>query len=403
VNALIPVTIVTGFLGSGKTTLLSSLIKHRQTRRLALLINEFGEVSIDGALIRDTAGEDQHVRIHDFAYGLIAYGDDTRFIPTMKALAARRAGIDHVLIETSGLALPTAVMELLQSPELAEDFILDATLAVVDTPLLLADQFERTGGVPDGDSDRDSTAGDRTAEDHATGSHAAQDCATEGRVADSVATMFERQLEHADVVVLNKIDALDEAALLEAETRVRRRAPKVRFLELAWRAELDIRLALGLRLHQPTQTAHEHRYTPVAAMPGADARVLTDQQRLNGHAHSGLGRHSHGLATHKHFHEQDPGWMSFVLRSAAPQPAQILQTALAEIARREPVLRAKGYIRAADTPHAVLVQGVRTRVSLDHDVQKPAAAKSELVFIGYHLSRSVVAALLSELTASTWK
>ena len=402
-NALIPVTIVTGFLGSGKTTLLSSLIKHRQTRRLALLINEFGEVSIDGALIRDTAGEDQHVRIHDFAYGLIAYGDDTRFIPTMKALAARRAGIDHVLIETSGLALPTAVMELLQSPELAEDFILDATLAVVDTPLLLADQFERTGGVPDGDSDRDSTAGDRTAEDHATGSHAAQDCATEGRVADSVATMFERQLEHADVVVLNKIDALDEAALLEAETRVRRRAPKVRFLELAWRAELDIRLALGLRLHQPTQTAHEHRYTPVAAMPGADARVLTDQQRLNGHAHSGLGRHSHGLATHKHFHEQDPGWMSFVLRSAAPQPAQILQTALAEIARREPVLRAKGYIRAADTPHAVLVQGVRTRVSLDHDVQKPAAAKSELVFIGYHLSRSVVAALLSELTASTWK
>jgi cobalamin biosynthesis protein CobW len=393
-NALIPVTIVTGFLGSGKTTLLSSLIKHRQTRRLALLINEFGEVSIDGALIRDTAGEDQHVRIHDFPYGLIAYGDDTRFIPTMKALAARRAGIDHVLIETSGLALPTAVMELLQSPELAEDFILDATLAVVDTPLLLADQFERTGGAPNAD---------HAARNHATADDAAQDRATEARVADSVATMFEQQLEHADVVVLNKIDELDEAALLAAETRVRRCAPQVRFLELAWRAELDIRLALGLRLHQPTQTTHEHRYTPVAAMPGADARVLSDQQRLNGHAHSGLGRHSHGLATHKHFHEQDPGWMSFVLRSAAPQPTQILQTALAEIARREPVLRAKGYIHAADTPHAVLVQAVRTRVSLDHDDQKPAATKSELVFIGYHLSRGVVAALLSELTASTWK
>ncbi|WP_158907128.1 GTP-binding protein [Burkholderia sp. L27(2015)] len=398
-NALIPVTIVTGFLGSGKTTLLSSLIKHRQTRRLALLINEFGEVSIDGALIRDTAGEDQHVRIHDFPYGLIAYGDDTRFIPTMKALAARRAGIDHVLIETSGLALPTAVMELLQSPGLAEDFILDATLAVVDTPLLLANQFERTGGMPNGDH----AAGNRATADDAAQDHATEDRVTEAVVADSVATMFEQQLEHADVVVLNKIDGLDEAALLEAETRVRRCAPKVRFLELAWRAELDIRLALGLRLHQPTQTTHEHRYTPVAAMPGADARVLTDQQRLNGHAHSGLGRHSHGLATHKHFHEQDPGWMSFVLRSAAPQPAQILQTALAEIARREPVLRAKGYIRAADTPHAVLVQGVRTRVSLEQDVEKPAATKSELVFIGYHLSRSVVAALLSELTASTWK
>ena len=144
---LIPVTIVTGFLGSGKTTLLSSLIKNRQTRRLALLINEFGEVSIDGALIRDSASGDAtaqtQIQIEDFPHGLIAYGDDENFVPALQAIAARRAQVDHVLIETSGLALPTAVMEMLQSPALAEDFILDATLAVVDTPLLLSDQFER--------------------------------------------------------------------------------------------------------------------------------------------------------------------------------------------------------------------------------------------------------------------
>src|SRR6202043_646270 len=92
-NSLIPVTIVTGFLGSGKTTLLSSLIKHRQSRRLAVLINEFGEVAIDGALIRETAGANPHIRIHDFPYGLIAYGDDALFVPTMKALAQRRASV----------------------------------------------------------------------------------------------------------------------------------------------------------------------------------------------------------------------------------------------------------------------------------------------------------------------
>lgn len=370
---LIPVTIVTGFLGSGKTTLLSSLIKNRQTRRLALLINEFGEISIDGALINDRIVDNEHVRIHDFPYGLIAYGDDERFIPTLQTIAERRANVDHVLIETSGLALPTAVMELLQSPELASHFILDATLAVVDTPLLLSDQFDR-------DSNIDSP-------------HAA--------VADSVATLFEQQLEYADVVVLNKIDELDEDALLLAEQRVRDRAPNVRFLELAYNAQLDTRLALGLRLHQPTFSAHNHRFTPLAA-PGSDTPTLGNHARLNGHAHSGLAGHSHGLATHKHFHEQDPGWLSFVLRSPEPQQADTLKHALIEVAKAEPLLRSKGFIKTGPEL-SVLVQAVRTRVTISADTPKQSSKESELVFIGYHLNRNTVATLLSKLTGNVWK
>ena len=97
-----------------------------------------------------------------------------------------------------GIGLPSAIMELLQTPKLAENFILDATLAVVDTPLLLADEFE------------------------------GNQMQTSPQAA--VANLFEQQLEYADVVVLNKIDALDENALLRAETRIRERAPNVRFL-----------------------------------------------------------------------------------------------------------------------------------------------------------------------------
>ncbi len=369
---MIPVTIVTGFLGSGKTTLLSSLIKSRQTRRLALLINEFGEVSIDGALITDSVDGDEHVRIHDFPYGLIAYGDDKHFIPTMQAIAGRRANVDHVLIETSGLALPTAVMELLQTPELAGDFVLDATLAVVDTPLLLSDQFDR-------DLRPDSL-------------HAA--------VQDSVAALFEQQLEYADVVVLNKIDTLDEDALLQAEQRVRDRAPNVRFLELAYNAQLDIRLALGLRLHQPTFTERSHRFTPLTA-PDSDTPTLASHVRMDGHAHSGLAGHSHGLTTHKHFHEQDPGWLSFVLRSHELQQPETIKQALIDAAKREPLLRCKGFIRTAD--QSILVQGVRTRVAISADATKPSAKESELVFIGYHLNRNTVATLLSQLTGTVWK
>lgn len=371
---MIPVTIVTGFLGSGKTTLLSSLIKTRQNRRLALLINEFGEVSIDGALINDSVGCDQHVRIHDFPYGLIAYGDDEHFIPTMQAIAKRRASIDHVLIETSGLALPTAVMELLQSSALAEDFILDATLAVVDTPLLLSDQFDR--------------------ESNQNSLHAA--------VADSVASLFEQQLEYADVVVLNKIDTLDEYALLQAEQRVRDRAPNVRFLELAYNARLDIRLALGLRLHQPTFTAHNHRFTPLT-IPSSDTPTLSSHTRLNGHAHSGLAGHNHGLATHKHFHEQDPGWLSFVLRSPEPQQSESLKQALIELAKAEPLLRCKGFILLNTPNQSALLQGVRARVAITADTGNLAAKESELVFIGYHLNRNTVATLLSKLTGTSWK
>ena len=186
--------------------------------------------------------------------------------------------------------------------------------------------------------------------------------------------------------------------MLLAEQRVRDRAPNVRFLELAYNARLDIRLALGLRLHQPTFTAHNHRFTPI---PGSDTPTLASHVRLNGHTHSGLAGHSHGLATHKHFHEQDPGWLSFVLRSPEPQQLETLKQALTEIAKAEPLLRCKGFLSTPD--QSVLVQAVRTRVAISADTAKQSANDSELVFIGYHLNRSTVAAQLSQLTGTVWK
>ncbi|MDO9268672.1 MAG: GTP-binding protein, partial [Methylobacter sp.] len=222
-------------------------------------------------------------------------------------------------------------------------------------------------------------------------------------VADSVATLFERQLEYADVVVLNKIDTLDEDALLLAEHRVRDRAPNVRFLELAYNAQLDIRLALGLRLHQPTFTSHNHRLVPLRGAPGSVTPTLGSHASLNGHAHSGLAGHCHGLTTHKHFHEQDPGWLSFVLRSQEPQQPEALKTALSETAKAEPILRVKGFILADNPKDTMLVQGVRTRMIISNYAAKKSSPASEIVFIGYHLNRNKVAALLSRLTATQWQ
>ena len=378
----IPVTIVSGFLGSGKTTLLCDLLRHRQERRLALLINELGEVSIDGALTRASTHGTRDVEIVDFPSGLIAYAEDEQFVPTLQAIAGRSRQVDHVLIETSGVALPTAAMARLQAPELAQHFVLDATLVVVDTPRLLAGEFagaiDRREGI---------------------GSEARRWI----EVAAPVRDLFDQQLGAADVVVLNKVDELDGDALLSAEEQVRKRAPKVRFLELAHDARLDVRVALGLRLHQvPAKDRLRHFRGPFTAMPGADSRTLADHGRVDGHSHSGLAAHLHGLATHSHFHEQDPGWLSFTLRSGEQQSVSALRTALEQVAEAEPLPRCKGFALRSDGRAPMLLQGVRTRVVATEATPQSQGKGSELVFIGYHLSRSRVASMLSRLTGTAW-
>src|SRR5215210_6696323 len=145
----IPVTIVTGFLGSGKTTLITNLLRHTPDQRLAVLVNEFGEVSIDGALLR-SAGESAGcgVEIHDLPNGCICCTVQDDFLPMMKRLQTRKHEIDHVLIETSGLALPTPVMRALSWPEIRNDFQLDAVLTVVDTPELLGGRLDPGQPIP---------------------------------------------------------------------------------------------------------------------------------------------------------------------------------------------------------------------------------------------------------------
>lgn len=383
----IPVTIFTGFLGSGKTTLLASLIEEECEQRFAVVVNEFGEVSVDDILLQQAAG-DTFARVFKLTRGLIAYaGDD--FLETMLAIYAEARLFDHVLIETSGLAIPTAVLEALQAPVLRERFIHDATLAIVDTPLLLTGAYE-AGGKP-----ADSTA---------------QLAATD---------VFQNQLMCADVVVLNKIDQVEEHELLRAEAAIRQRAPDVRFVELAWQARLDARLVLGLHLNE--FRAHVH----VTGMPATG----DGQLHVNGHEHSGLGSHEHGMMTHEHLHVEDPGWLSFVLRSDDHQNPGALRQALDQIAEQEPVLRVKGFAHVEGAAGHLLVQGVRTRVSYTMDQEAtphqhgPALvlapqrahghvhehghdhaphARAELVFIGYHLDRTRIVAKLRQHTGTAW-
>ena len=368
----LPVTIFTGFLGSGKTTLLASLLAAERDSRFAIVVNEFGEVSVDDVLLQQAHGA-HGASVYKLTRGLIAYaGDD--FVATMLAISDDARLFDHVLVETSGLAVPTAVLAALHSPALQERFIHDATLTIVDTPLLLAGVYDAGGS---------------------------QHNASAGAAASEV---FQQQLICADVVVLNKIDQHTEDELLRAEAAIRTRASDVRFVELAWQARLDARLVLGLHLNE---------FRAQAPSPGMPA-TIAGHAHGDGHVHSGLGVHEHGLLTHEHVHAEDPGWLSFVLRSQTSQTPDTLHKALDLIAAQEPVLRIKGFAHVRDAAGHLLVQGVRTRIACTLETADPSqhdgqhrhlhtpAPMAELVFIGYHLNRDLVVAKLSEHTGTAW-
>jgi cobalamin biosynthesis protein CobW len=380
----IPVTIVTGFLGSGKTTLICGLLKKNPDRRLAVLVNEFGEVSVDGALLR-TAGKTCGAEIHDLPNGCICCTIKDDFLPVMKQLQVRKHEIDHVLIETSGLALPTPVMRALAGPEIRNDVQLDAVLTVVDTPQLLVGNLEKGKPIPGG-------AGPEIPEH-----------------VNSVDLILNQQLENADVVVLNKIDNLPEDDLLKAEGLVREKAVRVRFLELAYHAELDTRLCMGLNMHEQTdmfpprhEHDHDHHHGPVQSAPLDVDCPLEDQHQFDGHAHTGLAPHEHGEFTHMHFHEHDTGWQSFVLHTADPQDAEKLKAAVKAVSTEQPILRAKGFASIGGKHHRLVVQAVRNRVQTYFEDALSHDQESKLVFIGYHCRRDRTAELMRKLTSTEW-
>ena len=142
----IPATIVTGFLGSGKTTLLRHLLTHAQGKRIAVIVNEFGELGIDGEVLRgcgigcDENGEETG-QLYELANGCLCCTVQEEFAPVMELLAARREQIDHLIIETSGLALPKPLVQAFQWPALRNTFTVDAVITVVDAPAVAAGRF----------------------------------------------------------------------------------------------------------------------------------------------------------------------------------------------------------------------------------------------------------------------
>ncbi len=217
----IPVTILTGFLGAGKTTLLRHLLARAQGRRLALIINEFGEQGVDRELLLgcgdETCAPDDIVEL---ANGCLCCKVADDFLPTIEALLALPNRPDHIVVETSGLALPKPLVKALAWPEVRARLTVDGVIAVIDGPAVAAGRF---------------------ADDEAQGMSPAPDHD------NPLAEVFEDQLACADLVILNKRDALADGdttgvmRILAAHMRAGVRVVEARF------GAVDPRIALGLQ------------------------------------------------------------------------------------------------------------------------------------------------------------
>src|ERR1700730_9678502 len=220
----VPCTIVTGFLGAGKTTLIRHVLANAQGRRLAVIVNEFGDVGIDGEILKgcgDAACPEDN--IVELANGCLCCTVADEFVPALDALLAK-GGIEHIVIETSGLALPKPLVQAFHWPAIKSRVTVDGVVVVVDGAAL---------------------ADGRVAHDlNALAQQRIADTALEHD--DPIEEVFEDQIACADLVVLNKRDLLDAAAAEKAFATIAGALPRAVKIVAVADGKVDPAALLGL-------------------------------------------------------------------------------------------------------------------------------------------------------------
>src|SRR5438093_8659705 len=188
--ARVPCTIVTGFLGAGKTTLIRHVFAHANGRRLAVIVNEFGDVGIDGEILKGCGNAAcPEENIVELANGCLCCTVADEFVPALDLILAREPQVEHIVIETSGLALPKPLVQAFHWPSIKSRVTVDGVVAVVDGAAVAAGRVA---------SDLAALARQRAADPSLEHDNPVEE-------------VFEDQIACADLVVLNKRDLIDAA------------------------------------------------------------------------------------------------------------------------------------------------------------------------------------------------
>ncbi len=324
----IPVTVITGFLGSGKTTLIRHLMVNNQGKRLAVLVNEFGTVGVDGDVLKSCADDNCPAEnIVELANGCICCTVADDFIPTIEALMALPEAPEHILIETSGLALPKPLLKAFDWPAIRSRITVDGVIALADAEAVAAGRF-----APDVDAVEAQRLADESL-DHET----------------PLSEVFEDQIACADIVLMSKADLVDDMTLGTAKLAIEAEVPRPLPIIPMEEGRIDPRVILGLE---------------AAAEDDLDARP------------------SHHDGHHDHEHDD---FDSVVIDLPEIDDPEALQARIVDMARDQNILRVKGYIAVSGKPMRMLIQAVGERLRAQYD--RPWGAeprRSALVVIAEH-------------------
>lgn len=324
----LPVTVITGFLGAGKTTLIKHLIQNPQGKRLAVVVNEFGDVGVDGDILKSCAIPDCPAEnIMELSNGCICCTVADDFIPTIEALMALEPRPDHILIETSGLALPKPLLKAFDWPDIRSKITVDGVIALADAEAVADGRFAPDVKAVDAQREADDSL------DHET----------------PLSEVFEDQISCADIILLTKTDLAGADGIAKARTVIDAEAPRPLPIVEISEGIVDPRVILGLE---------------AAAEDDMDARP----SHHDGH----------------HDHEHDDFESIVVDIPEVSDPAELVNR-IEAMAKDQNILRVKGYAAVTGKPMRLLVQAVGARVRQQYDQPWGASERrGRLVVIAEH-------------------
>jgi cobalamin biosynthesis protein CobW len=337
----IPATVVTGFLGAGKTTLIRHMLQNAGGKRIALMINEFGDLGVDGDILKgcvdETCSEDD---IMELSNGCICCTVADDFIPTMQKLLERDRKPDHIVIETSGLALPQPLVRAFNWPEISTRVTVDSVVTVVDGKAVTEGRFAHSIEAVDAQRKLDDNL------DHET----------------PLSELFEDQIACADMIVVNKVDLMTEAnvaglvARLKDDSRAGVQVVKSSMGVLP----VDVLLGQGI---------------------GAEADVEARHEVHHHHHHD--DEHNDEEDDHHHEHGHDE-FQSFVVSLGEIADPASYSARVAEVIRSHDILRLKGFAAVSGKPMRLSLQAVGPRVDsyFDRPFANGETRQTRLVVIG---------------------
>ena len=334
----IPVTILTGFLGAGKTTLIRNLILKNKSKKLAVIINEFGDLGVDGEIVKQCSDETcPEENILELANGCICCTVADDFIPTMKSLLGGQYLPEHILIETSGLALPKPLLKAFEWPEIRSRLTVDSVLAVVDAEAVVNGIF-----APQMSNELEEKQ-NQTYVEHET----------------PLSEVFEDQINCSDVVLLTKPDLVENIS--DARNIIIKEMERnVPILEVQ-NGDIGADVILGV-----------------------NAAAETDLDNRRSH-HDGFDDHEHD------------DFDTFSISVPKILDIEKFKIVLETLIRENDILRIKGFLRVESKPLNLLVQGVGKRLSVNFtDTKIPVENTGNLVFIGEkgRIDQDVISAYL---------